>query len=127
MFFYFEMQIVESQFILETSLIAVLRWIGDWFKKADKNNDGRMNFKEVQDLLKMMNVDMNEQHAHRLFTVRSLYWNKKYRHSCDSLLNMFVFCFHFLDTRHFDASDHRATVLICLSFLRWQISPSQVP
>lgn len=29
-----------------------------------------MNFKEVQDLLKMMNVDMNEHHAHRLFTVR---------------------------------------------------------
>lgn len=28
-----------------------------------------MNFKEVQDLLKMMNVDMNEHHAHRLFTV----------------------------------------------------------
>lgn len=53
------------------SLSAVPRWIGDWFKKADKNNDGRMNFKEVQDLLKMMNVDMNEQHAHRLFTVRA--------------------------------------------------------
>uniref|UniRef100_A0A8D3ECF3 Phosphoinositide phospholipase C n=1 Tax=Scophthalmus maximus TaxID=52904 RepID=A0A8D3ECF3_SCOMX len=46
------------------------QWIWDWFKKADKNNDGRMNFKEVQNLLKMMNVDMNEQHAHRLFTVR---------------------------------------------------------
>lgn len=29
-----------------------------------------MNFKEVRDLLKMMNVDMNEHHAHRLFTVR---------------------------------------------------------
>uniref|UniRef100_A0A8D3AB58 Phosphoinositide phospholipase C n=1 Tax=Scophthalmus maximus TaxID=52904 RepID=A0A8D3AB58_SCOMX len=45
------------------------QWIWDWFKKADKNNDGRMNFKEVQNLLKMMNVDMNEQHAHRLFTM----------------------------------------------------------
>uniref|UniRef100_A0A4W6DVW2 Phosphoinositide phospholipase C n=1 Tax=Lates calcarifer TaxID=8187 RepID=A0A4W6DVW2_LATCA len=45
------------------------QWIGDWFKKADKNNDGRMNFKEVRDLLKMMNVDMNEHHAHRLFTM----------------------------------------------------------
>ncbi|XP_062302907.1 1-phosphatidylinositol 4,5-bisphosphate phosphodiesterase delta-4 isoform X2 [Osmerus eperlanus] len=44
------------------------QWICDWFKKADKNHDGRMNFKEVRDLLKMMNVDMNEQHAHRLFT-----------------------------------------------------------
>ncbi|XP_044043835.1 1-phosphatidylinositol 4,5-bisphosphate phosphodiesterase delta-4 isoform X2 [Siniperca chuatsi] len=45
------------------------QWIGDWFKKADKNNDGRMNFKEVRDLLKMMNVDMNEHHAYRLFTM----------------------------------------------------------
>ncbi|KAF7658824.1 hypothetical protein LDENG_00007300 [Lucifuga dentata] len=45
------------------------QWIGDWFRKADKNNDGRMNFREVQDLLKMMNVDMNEHHAHRLFTM----------------------------------------------------------
>uniref|UniRef100_A0A8B9QZT5 Phosphoinositide phospholipase C n=1 Tax=Anas platyrhynchos TaxID=8839 RepID=A0A8B9QZT5_ANAPL len=35
--------------------------------RADKNKDGRMNFKEVQRLLKMMNVDMNEDHALRLF------------------------------------------------------------
>ncbi|TDG96416.1 hypothetical protein EPR50_G00241550 [Perca flavescens] len=47
----------------------VPRWISDWFRKADKNNDGRMNFREVRDLLKMMNVDMNEHHAHRLFTM----------------------------------------------------------
>ncbi|KAB5526210.1 hypothetical protein PHYPO_G00149060 [Pangasianodon hypophthalmus] len=45
------------------------QWICDWFKKADKNGDGRMNFKEVRDLLKMMNVDMNEHHALRLFTM----------------------------------------------------------
>ncbi|RXM99478.1 Cell differentiation protein RCD1-like [Acipenser ruthenus] len=45
------------------------QWICDWFKKADKNNDGRMNFKEVRDLLKMMNVDMNEHHALHLFQV----------------------------------------------------------
>uniref|UniRef100_A0A673GW70 Phosphoinositide phospholipase C n=1 Tax=Sinocyclocheilus rhinocerous TaxID=307959 RepID=A0A673GW70_9TELE len=50
-------------------LNAVSRWICDWFKKADKNRDGRMNFKEVRDLLKMMNVDMNEHHALRLFTM----------------------------------------------------------
>ncbi|KAM9304785.1 1-phosphatidylinositol 4,5-bisphosphate phosphodiesterase delta-4 [Gastrophryne carolinensis] len=43
------------------------QWIWDWFQKADKNKDGRMNFKEVRDLLKMMNVDMNEHHAYRLF------------------------------------------------------------
>ncbi|KAA0712069.1 1-phosphatidylinositol 4,5-bisphosphate phosphodiesterase delta-4 [Triplophysa tibetana] len=45
------------------------QWICDWFKKADKNRDGQMNFKEVRDLLKMMNVDMNEHHALRLFTM----------------------------------------------------------
>ncbi|XP_061082174.1 1-phosphatidylinositol 4,5-bisphosphate phosphodiesterase delta-4-like [Conger conger] len=45
------------------------QWICDWFKKADKNKDGRMNFKEVRDLLKMMNVDMNEHHSLRLFTM----------------------------------------------------------
>uniref|UniRef100_A0A673LYW6 Phosphoinositide phospholipase C n=1 Tax=Sinocyclocheilus rhinocerous TaxID=307959 RepID=A0A673LYW6_9TELE len=45
------------------------QWICDWFKRADKNRDGQMNFKEVRDLLKMMNVDMNEHHALRLFTM----------------------------------------------------------
>ncbi|KFQ89691.1 1-phosphatidylinositol 4,5-bisphosphate phosphodiesterase delta-4, partial [Phoenicopterus ruber ruber] len=43
-----------------------------WFQKADKNKDGRMNFKEVQRLLKMMNVDMNEDHALRLFQVSTM-------------------------------------------------------
>lgn len=52
-------------------LTLTSRWICDWFKKADKNGDGRMNFKEVRDLLKMMNMDMNEHHALRLFTVTS--------------------------------------------------------
>ncbi|XP_048342737.1 1-phosphatidylinositol 4,5-bisphosphate phosphodiesterase delta-4 isoform X2 [Sphaerodactylus townsendi] len=43
------------------------QWICDWFQKADKDKDGRMNFKEVQHLLRLMNVDMNEDHAFRLF------------------------------------------------------------
>uniref|UniRef100_A0A8C0BW57 Phosphoinositide phospholipase C n=1 Tax=Buteo japonicus TaxID=224669 RepID=A0A8C0BW57_9AVES len=34
-----------------------------YHSKADKNKDGRMNFKEVQRLLKMMNIDMNEDHS----------------------------------------------------------------
>ncbi|XP_078119282.1 1-phosphatidylinositol 4,5-bisphosphate phosphodiesterase delta-4-like [Sander vitreus] len=42
--------------------------VRDWFQKADKNKDGKMNFKEVQTLLKMMNVEMNEDHALHLFT-----------------------------------------------------------
>ncbi|XP_069472948.1 1-phosphatidylinositol 4,5-bisphosphate phosphodiesterase delta-4 [Ambystoma mexicanum] len=43
------------------------QWIWDWFVKGDKNKDGRMNFKEARNLLKMMNVYMNEKHAYRLF------------------------------------------------------------
>ncbi|XP_034741550.1 1-phosphatidylinositol 4,5-bisphosphate phosphodiesterase delta-4-like isoform X2 [Etheostoma cragini] len=44
------------------------QWIRDWFHKADKNKDGKMNFTEVQTLLKMMNVEMNEDNALDLFT-----------------------------------------------------------
>ncbi|XP_074857612.1 1-phosphatidylinositol 4,5-bisphosphate phosphodiesterase delta-4 isoform X2 [Carettochelys insculpta] len=43
------------------------QWICDWFQKADKNKDGCMSFKEVWQLLKMMNVDMNKDHALQLF------------------------------------------------------------
>ncbi|XP_051567045.1 1-phosphatidylinositol 4,5-bisphosphate phosphodiesterase delta-4 isoform X2 [Myxocyprinus asiaticus] len=43
------------------------QWISDWFLKADKNKDGRINFKEAKTLLKMMNVDMNDEHASCLF------------------------------------------------------------
>uniref|UniRef100_A0A8C5HFX3 Phosphoinositide phospholipase C n=1 Tax=Gouania willdenowi TaxID=441366 RepID=A0A8C5HFX3_GOUWI len=43
------------------------RWVWEWFKKADKNKDGKMNFKEVTKLLKMMNVEMNEEHILHLF------------------------------------------------------------
>lgn len=63
---------LDKNTVTVASLSTILRWIGDWFQKADKNNDGRMNFKEVRDLLRMMNVDMNEHHAHRLFTVSLL-------------------------------------------------------
>ncbi|KAM6986783.1 1-phosphatidylinositol 4,5-bisphosphate phosphodiesterase delta-4-like [Aplochiton taeniatus] len=43
------------------------QWIWDWFQKADKNNDGRLNFRETRKLLRMMNVDMNEEYTLRLF------------------------------------------------------------
>uniref|UniRef100_A0A8C1J5B1 Phosphoinositide phospholipase C n=1 Tax=Cyprinus carpio TaxID=7962 RepID=A0A8C1J5B1_CYPCA len=58
-----------DMFLGHFPLNAISRWICDWFKKADKNRDGQMNFKEVRNLLKMMNVDMNEHHALRLFTM----------------------------------------------------------
>ncbi|NWS58945.1 PLCD4 phosphodiesterase, partial [Chunga burmeisteri] len=60
-------QLIEPRSLPLTSALVSLTWIRDWFQKADKNKDGRMNFKEVQCLLKMMNVDMNEDHALRLF------------------------------------------------------------
>lgn len=45
------------------------QWVRDWFQKADKNKDGQMTFKEARTLLKMMNVEMNEEHALHLFTM----------------------------------------------------------
>ncbi|NWY51118.1 PLCD4 phosphodiesterase, partial [Chionis minor] len=60
-------QLIEPKSFPLTPALVSCTWIRDWFQKADKNKDGRMNFKEVQRLLKMMNVDMNEDHALRLF------------------------------------------------------------
>ncbi|NXE14834.1 PLCD4 phosphodiesterase, partial [Lophotis ruficrista] len=60
-------QLIEPRSFPLTFALVSCTWIRDWFQKADKNKDGRMNFKEVQRLLKMMNVDMNEDHALRLF------------------------------------------------------------
>ncbi|NWT05960.1 PLCD4 phosphodiesterase, partial [Mionectes macconnelli] len=60
-------QLIEPRSFPLIFALVSLTWIRDWFQKADKNKDGRMNFKEVQHLLKMMNVDMNEDHALRLF------------------------------------------------------------
>ncbi|NXX21184.1 PLCD4 phosphodiesterase, partial [Podargus strigoides] len=60
-------QLIEPRSFPLTSALVSRTWIRDWFQKADKNKDGRMNFKEVQRLLNMMNVDMNEDHALRLF------------------------------------------------------------
>ncbi|NXN79811.1 PLCD4 phosphodiesterase, partial [Bombycilla garrulus] len=60
-------QLIEPRSFPLIFSLASCTWIRDWFQKADKNKDGRMNFKEVQHLLKMMNVDMNEDHALRLF------------------------------------------------------------
>ncbi|NWV69483.1 PLCD4 phosphodiesterase, partial [Malurus elegans] len=60
-------QLIESGSFPLTFALVSCTWVRDWFQKADKNKDGRMNFKEVQRLLKMMNVDMNEDHALRLF------------------------------------------------------------
>ncbi|KAI5623737.1 1-phosphatidylinositol 4,5-bisphosphate phosphodiesterase delta-4 isoform X1, partial [Silurus asotus] len=48
------------------------QWVSDLFMTADKNKDGRISFKEVKKLLKLMNIDMNELHANALFTMADL-------------------------------------------------------
>ncbi|KAG7330963.1 hypothetical protein KOW79_004932 [Hemibagrus wyckioides] len=48
------------------------QWVSDLFMRADKNKDGRISFKEVQKLLKLMNIDMNELHAHALFMMSDM-------------------------------------------------------
>uniref|UniRef100_A0A671EW28 Phosphoinositide phospholipase C n=1 Tax=Rhinolophus ferrumequinum TaxID=59479 RepID=A0A671EW28_RHIFE len=42
------------------------QWLSDWFQRGDKNQDGRMSFREVQRLLHMMNVDMEQEYAFQL-------------------------------------------------------------
>ncbi|KAI3356541.1 hypothetical protein L3Q82_017746 [Scortum barcoo] len=69
------------------------QWVWDWFQKADKNKDGKMNFKEVRKLLKMMNVEMNEDHALHLFTMAD-------RSECGSLeIEQFVQFYKMLTQR----------------------------
>ncbi|XP_023125936.1 1-phosphatidylinositol 4,5-bisphosphate phosphodiesterase delta-4 isoform X1 [Amphiprion ocellaris] len=69
------------------------QWVWDWFQKADKNKDGKMNFKEVKKLLKMMNVDMNEEHALHLFTMAD-------KSESDSLeIEQFVYFYKMLTQR----------------------------
>ncbi|KAM6178402.1 1-phosphatidylinositol 4,5-bisphosphate phosphodiesterase delta-4 [Rhynchocyon petersi] len=42
-------------------------WLSDWFQRGDKNQDGRMSFREVQRLLHLMNVEMDQEYAFQLF------------------------------------------------------------
>lgn len=45
-------------------------WIRSYLRRADLNQDGKMSYDEVQHLLKMINIDLNEQYARTLFRVR---------------------------------------------------------
>ena len=45
------------------------QWVWDWFQKAEKNADGRLEFKETQKLLHMMNIEMEEDATYRLFQI----------------------------------------------------------
>uniref|UniRef100_A0A8C6HJL0 Phosphoinositide phospholipase C n=1 Tax=Mus spicilegus TaxID=10103 RepID=A0A8C6HJL0_MUSSI len=41
--------------------------LNEWFQQADRNQDGRMSFREAQRLLLLMNVEMDEEYAFSLF------------------------------------------------------------
>nr|XP_035938962.1 1-phosphatidylinositol 4,5-bisphosphate phosphodiesterase delta-4 isoform X4 [Halichoerus grypus] len=43
------------------------QWLSDWFQRGDRNQDGRMSFQEVQRLLRLMNVEMDQEYAFQLF------------------------------------------------------------
>ncbi|XP_067869211.1 1-phosphatidylinositol 4,5-bisphosphate phosphodiesterase delta-3-like isoform X2 [Heterodontus francisci] len=42
-------------------------WIHEYLRKADKNKDNKMSFKEIKNLLKMINVEADDDYAHQLF------------------------------------------------------------
>ncbi|NWJ04246.1 PLCD3 phosphodiesterase, partial [Crypturellus undulatus] len=42
-------------------------WIHDILRRADKNRDNKMCFSEVKDMLRMINIDMNDVYAYKLF------------------------------------------------------------
>ncbi|XP_039596246.1 1-phosphatidylinositol 4,5-bisphosphate phosphodiesterase delta-3-A-like [Polypterus senegalus] len=42
-------------------------WIYGYLQKADVNKDNKMSFKEVKSLLKMINIEMDDDYASRLF------------------------------------------------------------
>ncbi|XP_064421527.1 1-phosphatidylinositol 4,5-bisphosphate phosphodiesterase delta-3 isoform X1 [Latimeria chalumnae] len=42
-------------------------WIHDYLHRADTNKDNKMSFKEIRDLLKMINIEMDDKYAYNLF------------------------------------------------------------
>ncbi|XP_063107811.1 1-phosphatidylinositol 4,5-bisphosphate phosphodiesterase delta-3 isoform X6 [Cavia porcellus] len=42
-------------------------WIHSYLHRADSNQDSKMSFKEIKGLLRMVNVDMDDMYAYRLF------------------------------------------------------------
>lgn len=42
-------------------------WIHSYLHRADSDQDNKMSFKEIKSLLRMVNVDMNDMYAYRLF------------------------------------------------------------
>ncbi|XP_041029552.1 1-phosphatidylinositol 4,5-bisphosphate phosphodiesterase delta-3-like [Carcharodon carcharias] len=42
-------------------------WIHEYLRKADKNKDNKMSFKEIKNLLKMINIEASDEYAYQVF------------------------------------------------------------
>ncbi|XP_075703112.1 1-phosphatidylinositol 4,5-bisphosphate phosphodiesterase delta-3 [Rhinoderma darwinii] len=45
----------------------LVHWIRDYLIQADRDGDEKMSFQEVKDMLRMINIDMNDMYAYSLF------------------------------------------------------------
>ncbi|KAM4692617.1 1-phosphatidylinositol 4,5-bisphosphate phosphodiesterase delta-3 [Rhinophrynus dorsalis] len=45
----------------------LVHWIRDYLHQADRDGDEKMTFQEVKDMLRMINIDMNDIYAYTLF------------------------------------------------------------
>lgn len=45
-------------------------WIHSCLRKADKNKDNKMSFKELQNFLKELNIQVDDSYARKIFKVR---------------------------------------------------------
>ena len=48
-------------------------WIFNCMRKADKNSDDKLSQKEIKDLLKLINVEVDDSYAEMLFKVKKRY------------------------------------------------------
>lgn len=44
-------------------------WIHSCLRKADKNKDNKMNFKELKNFLKELNIQVDDSYARKIFRV----------------------------------------------------------
>uniref|UniRef100_UPI00398ECA31 1-phosphatidylinositol 4,5-bisphosphate phosphodiesterase delta-3-like isoform X2 n=1 Tax=Pristiophorus japonicus TaxID=55135 RepID=UPI00398ECA31 len=42
-------------------------WIHEYLRKADENKDNKMSFKEIKNLLKMINIETDDEYAYQVF------------------------------------------------------------